>query len=114
MRSVLGLTALAACGLALTGCATTRDYASACERDYAINRERATASGALLGAAAGAALAGDGDRERGAALGAAAGALLASQLSADDDPCGYGFGGYNRDYRYGRERVQWRDGYGRW
>lgn len=109
MRAVLGMTALAACGLVLTGCATTADYASACERDYAINRERATASGALLGAAVGAALAGDGDRDRGAAIGAAAGALLGNQLSADDDPCGYGFGGYNRDYRYGRERVYWRD-----
>ena len=86
MRAVLRLTALTVCGLVLTGCATTGDYASACERDYAINRERATASGALLG----------------------------NQLSADDDPCGYGFGGYNRDYRYGRERIYWQDDDRRW
>lgn len=108
------MAAMAACGLAVTGCATTDSYASACERDYARNREMATASGALLGAAVGAALAGDGDRERGAAIGAAAGALLGNQLSAEDDPCGYGFGGYNRDYRYGRERIYWRDDSGRW
>lgn len=97
--------------LTLAGCATTRDgYASACERDYARNRQQAIASGALLGAAAGAAIAGPGDRERGAAIGAAIGGLLGNQLSAEDDPCGYGFGGYNRDYRYGRERVYWQDG----
>ena len=109
MRTALVITGgLAA--LTLAGCASSRDYASACERDYAINRERAIASGALLGAAAGAAIAGPNDRERGAAIGAAIGGLLGSQLSADDDPCGYGFGGYNRDYRYGRERIYWRQG----
>lgn len=107
-------TTFVAGGLALAGCSTTDNYASACERDYQRNRELATASGALLGGAIGAAIAGDGDRERGAAIGAAAGALLGNQLSAEDDPCGYGFGGYNRDYRYGRDRIYWRDGDRRW
>lgn len=101
-------------GLVSAGCATTDGYASACERDYARNRERATASGALLGAAAGAAIAGPGDRERGAAIGAAIGGLLGRELSAEEDPCGYGFGGYNRDGRYGRERVYWQDRGRRW
>ena len=101
---------------ATAGCATLgqNDYASACDRDYARNRELATASGAALGAAIGAAVAGDGDRRTGAAIGAAAGALLGNQLSKEDDPCGYGFGGYNTDYRYGRERVYWQDGGRRW
>ncbi|MES2835209.1 MAG: glycine zipper domain-containing protein [Pseudomonadota bacterium] len=96
---------------ATAGCATLGrdDYASACERDYARNRELATASGAALGAAIGAAVAGDGDRRTGAAIGAAAGALLGNQLSKEDDPCGYGFGGYNNDRRYGTERIDWRD-----
>ncbi|WP_395651045.1 glycine zipper 2TM domain-containing protein, partial [Brevundimonas sp.] len=89
-------------------------YASACERDYARNRDRATTSGALLGAAAGAAIAGPGDRERGAAIGAALGGLLGRELSAEEDPCGYGFGGYNRDGRYGRERVYWQENGRRW
>lgn len=115
MRAMLTMTTLAAFGLAAAGCATTRDdYASQCERDYAENRQLATASGALLGGAIGAAIAGDGDREKGAAIGAAAGALLGRQLSAEDDPCGYGFGGYNRDYRYGRDRVYWQDEGRRW
>ena len=112
MRTVLILGALALSGATLAGCATTPDYVSACERDYARNRDMATTSGAVLGAAVGAALAGDGDREKGAAIGAAAGALLGNQLSASDDPCGYGFGGYNRDGRYGYERVPRRGGYG--
>ena len=110
MRGILTMAGVGLCGLVLSGCATTGDYASACERDYARNREQATASGAFLGAAVGAALAGSGDRAQGAAIGAAAGALLGNQLSVEDDPCGYGFGGYNRDYRYGRERVYWDDG----
>ncbi|MEH6697367.1 MAG: glycine zipper domain-containing protein [Brevundimonas sp.] len=116
MRSILAMTTVAACGLMLTGCATTGygDYASACERDYAKNRERAISAGALLGAAVGAAVAGEGNREQGAAIGAVAGALLGSELSEEDDPCGYGFGGYNDDYRYGRERVYWRDDERRW
>ncbi len=110
MRQLLTMTAIGACGLVMSGCATMRDdYASACERDYQRNREQATAAGALLGAAIGAAVAGSDDREAGAAIGAVAGALLGRQLSEEDDPCGYGFSGYNRDGRYGRERVYWRD-----
>ena len=113
-RRFLAVAALMAGGLASAGCASTGGYASACERDYAYNRDRATASGALLGAAAGAAIAGPGDRERGAAIGAAIGGLLGRELSAEDDPCGYGFGGYNRDGRYGRERVFWQENGRRW
>ena len=111
MRSILTMTTVAACGLMLTGCATTGygDYASACERDYARNRELATGAGAALGAAVGAAVAGEGNREEGAAIGAIAGALIGRELSEEEDPCGYGFGGYNRDYRYGRERVYRRE-----
>ena len=109
MRHLLTMTALGACGLVMAGCATTDNYASACERDYAENRNRSTAAGAVLGAAIGAAVAGRDDREAGAAIGAAAGALIGRELSEEEDPCGYGFGGYNRDYRYGRERVYWRD-----
>lgn len=112
MRTLM-IAAAMALSAATAGCATfgdDDDYASACERDYQRNRELATASGAALGAAIGAAVAGDGDRRTGAAIGAAAGALIGNQLSEEDDPCGYGFGGYNRDRRYGRERVYWRDG----
>ena len=86
MRYLLSMTAAAACGLTLSSCASMDDYASACERDYARNRERATAAGALLG----------------------------HTLSEEDDPCGYGFGGYNTDYRYGRDRIYWRDDDRRW
>ena len=115
MRSTLTMLAIAACGVAATGCATTgNDYASQCERDYAENRRFATGTGAALGAAVGAAVAGRDNREQGAAIGALAGALIGNQLSEEDDPCGYGFGGYNRDYRYGRERVYWQDEGRRW
>jgi uncharacterized protein YcfJ len=114
MRYLRGLTVATACTLVLAGCATTDNYASACERDYARNRERATAAGAVLGAAIGAAVAGRDDREAGAAIGAVAGALLGRELSAEEDPCGYGFGGYNRDGRYGHERIYWRDDGRRW
>lgn len=115
MRSIVNIAAVAACGLVLAGCATSRDnYASACERDYARNRQFATGAGAALGAAVGAAVAGRDDREKGAAIGALAGALIGHQLSAEEDPCGYGFSGYNRDGRYGRERVYWQDGGRRW
>ena len=82
MRVPMTIMAVATCGLVASGCSTFNDYASACERDYARNREIAMASGAALGAA----------------------------IGAEEDPCGYGFGGYNRDYRYGRERIYWRDG----
>ena len=57
MRHLLTMTALGACGLVMAGCATTDNYASACERDYAENRNRAMAAGALLGGAIGAATA---------------------------------------------------------
>jgi hypothetical protein len=112
MKTILTMAAMAACGLLMTGCATTYDYASACERDYAMNRQYATATGAALGAAVGAAIAGEGNREEGAAIGALAGGLLGNQLSEREDPCGYGFGGYNRDGRYGYERVPRRGSYG--
>ena len=112
MRKMMIAGALAVSTAALGACATTDGYASQCERDYAVNRERATAGGALLGAAIGAAIAGEHDRERGAALGAVAGGLLGNQLTARDDPCGYGFGGYNDDGRYGYERVPRRGDYG--
>lgn len=114
MRSILTITAAAACGLALASCATTDGYASACERDYERNRQFSMGAGAALGAAVGAAVAGRDNREEGAAIGAIAGALIGRQLSAEEDPCGYGFSGYNRDYRYGRERVYWQDGGRRW
>ncbi|HST90920.1 MAG TPA: glycine zipper domain-containing protein [Brevundimonas sp.] len=112
MRTILTLAGIAAGGLVLSGCATTDNYASRCERDYAMNRQYATATGAALGAAVGAAVAGERDRERGAAIGALAGGLLGNQLSERDDPCGYGFGGYNRDGRYGYSRVPRRGDYG--
>jgi hypothetical protein len=99
--------------LMLSACASTGDdYASRCEREYWENRQYATASGAALGALAGAAIAGDGDREEGAAIGAVVGGLIGNQLSAREDPCGYGFSGYNRDGRYGYERVTRRGDYG--
>ena len=112
MRIFLSLAAVTGCGLIVSGCATTDGYASRCERDYAQNRQYATASGAALGALAGAAIAGDGNREQGAAIGALAGGLLGNQLSERDDPCGYGFSGYNRDGRYGYTRVPRRGDYG--
>ena len=112
MRKMMIAGALAVSTAALAACATNGGYASQCERDYAVNRERATASGALLGAAIGAAIAGSGDREKGAAIGAAAGGLLGNQLTAREDPCGYGFGGYNNDGRYGYDRVPRRGSYG--
>lgn len=112
MNTNLTMAAVAGCGLLMTGCATTHDYASACERDYAMNRQYATAAGAALGAAVGAAVAGEDNREEGAAIGALAGGLLGHQLSEREDPCGYGFGGYNRDGRYGYTRVPRRGPYG--
>lgn len=112
MKSALILSAAAVGSLLLGACATTDGYASRCERDYAENRRYATASGAALGALAGAAIAGENDRERGAAIGALAGGLLGNQLSERDDPCGYGFGGYNQDGRYGYDRVPRRGSYG--
>lgn len=112
MKAIFTLSVLTGATLLLAGCATTDGYASRCERDYAENQRYATASGAALGALAGAAIAGERDRERGAAIGALAGGLLGNQLSERDDPCGYGFGGYNRDGRYGYDRVPRRGSYG--
>jgi hypothetical protein len=112
MKTILTLGVVGAATLLTGACATTDNYASRCERDYAENRRYATASGAALGALAGAAIAGENDRERGAAIGAIAGGLIGNQLSAREDPCGYGFGGYNRDGRYGYERVPRRGDYG--
>ncbi len=112
MRFV-SLTLAAACAAsALGGCATTSygdDWASACRRDYERNRAAAIATGAVLGAAAGAAIAKD--DKAGAAIGGVAGALIGSQVGKKDDPCGYGFGGYPYDPRYGTwddQRGYWR------
>ena len=44
MRHLLTMSAIGACGLVMAGCATTDNYASACERDYAENRNRAMAA----------------------------------------------------------------------
>ena len=112
MKAIWTLSAVTAATLLTSACATTDGYASRCERDYQENRRYATASGAALGALAGAAIAGERDRERGAAIGALAGGLLGNQLSERDDPCGYGFGGYNTDGRYGYDRVPRRGSYG--
>lgn len=105
MRLVsIGVIAVTAAG-ALGGCATFDgygrgdDWVSACQRDYQRNRAAAIAAGALVGAAAGAAVAKD--DAVGAAIGAVAGGVIASQIGKKDDPCGYGFGGYPYDRRYG-------------
>lgn len=121
MRLLLLLGGLAAAATATTlGACSSTDYAmSACERDYVRNRERATAAGALIGGAAGAAI-DDRNDARGAAIGAAVGGLIGNQLARDSDPCGYGFSGYRYDDRYDRyaSRYDRRDGYydqyGRW
>lgn len=99
------------CATALGGCASNNyadSWQEACMRDYQRNRAAATAAGAVLGGAAGAAVARD--DSAGAAIGAAAGGLIAHQLSKKDDPCGYGFGGYPIDRRYG----YWDDRRGDW
>lgn len=110
MRALLisGGAVLAATTLA--GCASTYGdgYTSACERDYQRNRAAAIAAGAVIGGAAGAAIAKD--DTAGAAIGAIAGGLIGSQLSKRDDPCGYGFGGYPLDPAYG----YWDERAGRW
>lgn len=86
--------------VAALGACSSDDYAmSACERDYARNRDQATAAGALIGGAAGAAIDDDNDA-RGAAIGAAVGGLVGNQLARQNDPCGYGYGGYAYDDRY--------------
>jgi hypothetical protein len=114
MKALWTLPVVAGATLLLGACATTDGYASQCERDYAENQRYATVSGAALGAIAGAAIAGEGNREQGAAIGALVGGLAGNQLSERDDPCGYGFGGYNRDGRYGYKRVPRQGYYGRY
>jgi hypothetical protein len=109
MRLIIISAGAVALATTLGACASSRDhYASACERDYQRNRAAATAAGAVLGGAAGAAIA-DNDA-RGAAIGAVAGGVIGNQLARKDDPCGYGFGGYPVDRRYG----YWDDRAGRW
>jgi hypothetical protein len=111
MRQVMIATSVALLGAALAGCASSGygDYASACQRDYERNRAAATAAGAIIGAGAGAAVArNDG---AGAAVGAVAGGVIGNQLAKKDDPCGYGWGGYPVDRRYGywdERRGEWR------
>lgn len=100
---------LAAGALSLSACASSSNrWADACQRDYERNRAAATAAGAVVGGAAGAAVARD--DAAGAAVGAVAGGILANQLAKRDDPCGYGFAGYPSDRRYGR----WDDRRGDW
>jgi uncharacterized protein YcfJ len=109
MRTVtLPLTGLLVAG-ALGGCASSgSSWASAGQRDYERNRAAATAAGAVIGGAAGAAVAKN--DAAGAAVGAVAGGLIGNQLAKKDDPCGYGFGGYPYDRSYG----YWDDRAGRW
>lgn len=109
MRQVMIIAGVAALAAALGGCASGYgDYASACQRDYERNRAAATAAGAIIGAGAGAAVArNDG---AGAAVGAVAGGVIGNQLAKRDDPCGYGWGGYPADRRYGT----WDEGRGTW
>lgn len=118
MRVTIVMGGIFAAG-ALSAC-SSNDYAmSACERDYARNREQATAAGALIGGAAGAAI-DDRNDARGAAIGAAVGGLIGNQIAREDDPCGYGYRGYAYDDRYNQysDRYDRRSGYyddrGRW
>ncbi|WP_337186834.1 glycine zipper 2TM domain-containing protein [Phenylobacterium sp.] len=100
-----------AIGAALGGCASTGGgsrWADACQRDYERNRAAATAAGAVIGGAAGAAVARD--DAVGAAVGAVAGGVIANQMARRDDPCGYGFSGYPHNGRYGR----WDERQGYW
>ena len=91
MRVIISLAAVTLASAALGGCATNQ-YASACERDYEQNRQRAAAAGAALGGIAGAAVA-ENDAQ-GAAIGAAAGGIIGYQMGSQDDPCGHGVSGY--------------------
>jgi hypothetical protein len=111
MRQIMIAAGATALLTTLGGCASSGygDYASACQRDYERNRTAATAGGALVGAAAGAAVARN--DAAGAAIGAVAGGVIGNQLARKDDPCGYGFGGYPIDRRYGywdERRGEWR------
>jgi hypothetical protein len=90
--------------LTLSGCASTSGwdrYAAQCERERQEQRALAASAGAVLGAAAGAAVA-ENDT-RGAAIGGAAGALLGSHL-------GGGYSQVCRDYfaRYPESRGGYR------
>jgi outer membrane lipoprotein SlyB len=98
MRLIL-VAGLLSAAASLSACATN-DYASACQRDYERNRAAATAAGAVIGGAAGAAI--DKNDTRGAAIGAIAGGVIGSQLAKKDDPCGYGFTGYDTGRYYRR------------
>jgi uncharacterized protein YcfJ len=116
MRHIILLAAGAAMLAPLAGCASNDRYAdryvSACQRDYERNRAAATAGGALLGGAAGAAISKKHDAQA-AAIGAVAGGLIGNAIASKDDPCGYGFGGYpyDREYGYWDERAGvWRRG----
>lgn len=114
MQRLVCLGGIAAAALVLGACETTDRYAlSACERDYLANRDRAIAAGALLGGAVGAAI-DDRNDLRGGVIGAAIGGAIASQVTRENDPCGYGFGGYGGYDRYAsRDRPpNYRDGYG--
>lgn len=108
---ILSTAGLALAG-ALGGCASNGygdSWEQACRRDYERNRAAATAAGAVIGGAAGAAVARD--DAAGAAIGAVAGGVIANQLAKKDDPCGYGFSGYPYDRRYGywdERRGYWR------
>lgn len=120
MRLLVCLGGIAIAGGALAGCETSDRYAmSACERDYAENRDRAIAAGALAGGAIGAAI-DDRNDLRGGVIGAAIGGAIASEISRDDDPCGYGFGGYGGRYAYNDRPYGYQDSggyydrYGRW
>jgi len=113
MRTIMISAGAVALAVTLSGCASTSGgYASQCERDYERNRAAATAAGAIIGGAAGAAV--SRNDTTGAAIGAIAGGVIANQLSKKDDPCGYGFGGYANDGRYGywdERRGEWRRRY---
>ena len=118
MRRFILIAAGAAMLAPLAGCASSHsdryadNYASACQRDYERNRAAATAGGALLGGAAGAAISRKHDTEA-AAIGAVAGGLIGNAIASKDDPCGYGFTGYpySREYGYWDERAGvWRRG----
>jgi len=110
MRVIIVAAGAAVLASSLAGCATGDGrYASACQRDYERNRVAATAAGAIIGGAAGAAVARN--DTAGAAVGAVAGGIVGNQLARKNDPCGYGFGGYPMDSRYGywdERRGEWR------
>jgi uncharacterized protein YcfJ len=118
MRHFILIAAGAAMLAPLGGCASSYNdryadnYVSACQRDYERNRAAATAGGAVLGGAAGAAISRKHDAQA-AAIGAVAGGLIGNAIASKDDPCGYGFSGYpySRDYGYWDDQAGvWRRG----